>query len=272
MKILKLNENTSIPILGLGTWELTGSECTEIVEKALEIGYRHIDTADAYGNHQEIAKALKESKVPRKELFITTKLWRTNMHARNAIEAGKRALEELEADYIDLYLIHWPNRSVPITETLEAMNTLKEEGLVKAIGVSNFTINHLKDALETGIEITNNQIEFHPSLNQRELKDFCDSKGITITGYSPFARGEDLDLPVIQEIAQKHNRSVAQVILNWLMQKNIIAIPKASSEKHLKDNFASLKWKLSKEDLKRIDTVNHEPNRTVTPPWADFGY
>jgi len=272
MKTLNLNENTTIPILGLGTWKLTGTECVEMVSKALEIGYRHIDTADAYGNHREISRAIKESRVPREELFITSKLWRTNMHARDVIEAGKRTLDELGIEYLDLFLIHWPNRSVPIAETLEAMNTLKEEGLVKALGVSNFTINHLKDAFETEVEITNNQIEFHPSLNQRELKDFCDSNGITVTGYSPFARGEDLDIPQLQEITESHETTVPQVILSWLMQKNIIAIPKASSEKHLQDNFASLKWELSPEELATIDAINHEPNRTVSPLWADFEY
>src|SRR3989344_6841658 len=237
MKTIQLNNNVSIPMLGFGTWQLTGEDCARSVRHALQTGYRHIDTADKYGNHVEVGKAILQSNVSRNEIHLTTKVWRTDL-AKDMVPAScDRFLKEHKTDYIDLLLIHWPNKDIPITETLEAMNKLKEVGKVKALGVSNFTRHHLEDALATGIEITNNQIEVHPSFSQERMKAFCDEKGITVTAYSPLGRGQDIALPVIQEIAQRHSATPAQVILAWLLGRGIIAIPKSDKQEEIESNF-----------------------------------
>ena len=269
MKSLPLNAETSIPILGFGVWQLRDDECVQSVLKALEVGFRHIDTADRYGNHAQVAQAIKESGIDRNELFITTKVPPTDIQKETLIADAKRYLEELQMDYVDLLLIHWPNKDIPIQESLEAMQELKQQGLIKAIGVSNFTIRHLEEALATGIEVSNNQVEFHPSLNQKRLKEFCDQHEITITAYSPIAQGQDLELPLIQELATKYDRSPAQVILNWLMAKNIVAIPRSSKPERIEDSFKSTEWELSPEDVQRIDELNTD-NRLVMPPHAEF--
>jgi len=272
MKSYKLNDNLSIPALGFGTWQLEDAKtCIEAVNIALEVGYRHIDTADAYHNHKFIKKALEKSSLKREELFITSKLWRGNYHKNDAIEAGKRALEELGIPYLDLFLIHWPDRTVSLMETLDALMTLKSDGLIKEWGVSNFTIHHLKDIIARGIKVANNQVEFHPSLNQKELKEFCDEQGILLTAYSPIAQGADLKLPTIQEIAKAHNRSESEVILSWLMQKNMVAIPKGSNREHIVDNFNSTTLELTREEMERIDNLNTD-NRLIVPEWAEFDY
>jgi 2,5-diketo-D-gluconate reductase B len=258
MDSIPLNDKVNIPILGLGTWELHGDECIKVVTDALEIGYRHFDTADIYGNHKEIAKAMKSSGIPRDEIFITTKIWPGNLSKLDVLSAGRRFLSELETDYIDLLLIHWPNPKIPVRETLEAMNQLKKEEVIYAIGVSNFDIALLKEALDTGIEVSNNQIELHPSLNQYNLVNYCDNNEAVVTAYSPFARGEDLKISAINNLAEKYSKSPAQVVLNWIMQKGIVAIPKASGSNHLEENFKSLEWQLDEEDIKSIDTLNRD--------------
>jgi len=271
MKTIKLNENAFIPVLGFGTWQLEGQVCQMAVEKALEVGYRHIDTATAYQNHEQIAKVLARSRIPRQKLFITSKLWCENLQPSQVREAFLKALDELQLDYLDLYLIHWPNRQVPIRETLETMAQLQNERLIRAIGVSNFTIHHLEDALKSGIKIVNNQVEFHPSLNQKELKEFCDSQGIALTAYSPIAQGQDLKLPLIQKLAKKYQRSESQVVLNWIIGKGVVAIPRAAKPKHIKDNFKTLEWQLEAGDLQLIDTLDTH-NRLIKPAFADFDY
>lgn len=268
-KILNLNTGSPIPILGFGTWELTGEECLKSTKKAIEVGYRHIDTAAAYGNHKEVGQAIKESGAKREDLFVTSKLWRDNLKKEAVSDALKLALEELQLDYLDLYLIHWPNLDVPVEETLKAMNELKEQELVKSIGVSNFTINRLQESLDTGIEFSVNQVEFHPTLNQKELLEFCKQNNIILTAYSPIGRGEDLQHPVIQALAKQYEKSSSQVILNWEMQKGIITIPKSSNPEHIKDNFKSLEWDLTAEDVERIDKID-EKNRMVNPDFAEF--
>lgn len=271
MKKIKLNKQASIPVLGFGTWQLEGNVAQKAVQKALGIGYRHIDAAKAYSNHRQVGEAIKKSGLPRKELFITSKLWITDYRKKDVASAFHQTLKELQLQYLDLYLIHWPNRSIPFADTLGEMDKLKKKGLIKALGVSNFTINHLKDAIKTGMQITNNQVEFHPSLNQEELKDFCDSKGIVLTAYSPIAQGEDLKLPEIKELAKKYNRSPAQVVLNWLISKNIVAIPRSANPKHIEDNYKAIKWQLEPEDVKLINNLNTN-NRIVQPSFADFDY
>ena len=272
MKTLRLNDAAHIPVIGLGTWNLNGESCVESVETALTLGYRHIDTADAYGNHHEVAEGLRRAGIPREELFITTKLNLADGYARDTVlKSGERFLEELEISYIDLLLIHWPDRSFPFPETLGAMNELKKRGLVCALGVSNFTPHHLEDAFATGIEITNNQVELHPSFNQKVLREFCASKGIAITAYSPLGRKRDLELPLLKELAKKYSVSPAQVALNWILSHDMIAIPKSSHPERIKENFEAGTFTMDETDLRRIDEMP-QGERVVWPTFGDFKY
>lgn len=266
---IKLNGDVFMPALGLGTWQITGEACRRAVITAIELGYRHIDTASTYGNQIHIGQAVKECGIPREEIFITSKIDHSMLARRDVFADMNKIIDELKTDYIDLLLIHWPNKSVPISETLLAMNDIKKGGQIKALGVSNFTVSHIEEALDSGIGITNNQIEFHPSLNQEELLDYCQARGISVTAYSPLARTQDLELEVIQELAQKHNRSAPQVILNWLMQKGIAAIPASKDLDHQKENLKTLEWRLEQEDINKIDSIPQQ-ERVVNPGFAEF--
>lgn len=263
----KLASGIAIPILGLGTWKLTGNTCVQAVQKALELGYTHIDTAQAYGNQPEIAEALAD--FDRKKLFITSKIWHSDLRSKSVEPACNRILEELQTNYVDLCLIHWPNRSVPIAETLEAMNNLVKQKKVRSIGVSNFTVAHLKEALQTNAIISANEVEFHPAFFQKELLDFCAQKKIAVIAYSPLGRSSLLNHPVLREIAKKNAKTVSQICLRWLLQKGLIVIPKASSETHLAENMRLFDWELSLEDEQRIDFLG-EKNRLLNPGFAEF--
>lgn len=268
---IKLNAKTEIPVLGLGTWQLKGDECAQAVKTALSVGYRHLDTAAVYDNQETIGQTLKELEFNREDLFITSKLWLGNYTQDKVYGACEKTLKDLQTDYLDLYLIHWPDRSIPVSETLNAMQELKNQGLIKAIGVSNFNTHHLQDALKTGVEIGNNQVEFHPSLYQEDLKDFCDQNKIVLTAYSPLAQGEDLKLELIKNLSKKYGKSPAQVVLNWILSKNMVAIPRSANPNHIKDNFKTLEWQIDKKDLKKIDKLNKN-NRILEPGFADFDY
>jgi diketogulonate reductase-like aldo/keto reductase len=271
MKNFKFKNGETIPALGFGTWKLEEANAYKATLKALEIGYRHIDTADKYGNHKEVGQAILDSGVARKDIFLTTKVWYSELSPTKLNESVKRFLEELQTEYIDLLLIHWPNKGEPIAETLKAMERLKEKQTIRNIGVSNFTIHHLKDCLETGVEIVNNQVELHPTFGQFELEEFAKENGILITAYSPLGRGADLELPVLKEIAHKHNKSVPQVILNWIVSRGIVAIPKGTSEDHIKENFRALDFELSTEDVRAISDLD-KGERLIDNGWSEFDY
>ncbi len=258
-----------IPLLGFGTWELTGAEGIAAITKALEVGFRHLDTADKYGNHKEVGQAIKNSGIPRSELFLTSKVWRSDLHYDDVLKAVKRFLKELDTDYLDLLLIHWPNKNIPLDETLSAMTQLKNDGLIKNIGVSNFTIRHLEEALKQNVEILTNQVEFHPSFNQKELKDSCDQHNILLTAYSPLGQGVDVKLPLIIELAEEYQRSPAQVVLNWFISKNIVAIPRTSKPERIEDMFKTMEWKLDPEDVHAIDNINTN-TRLINPNFSEF--
>lgn len=270
MKSIKLNSGQEMPVLGLGTWQLTGNGCTETVKKALQLGYCHLDTADAYGNHRDIALALEESEIDRSELFITSKVSRLDLHYDDFLKTTERILKELAIEYLDLLLIHWPNKDIPIEETLKAMAELKERGKVSNIGVSNFTEAHLEEALKLYPDLISvNQVEFHPYLYQKELLDFCQKHNIVITAYSPLAQGRIFKDQQIEKLAEKYNQSPAQLVLKWLMEKGIVVIPKASSLEHLKDNLEVLNLKLANGVLEVLDTLN-EDKRFITPGFHEF--
>ncbi|MBD3362855.1 aldo/keto reductase [Candidatus Dojkabacteria bacterium] len=273
----KLNHRSKIPVLGFGTWKLKGTECQNAVFNALKVGYRHIDTADAYKNHQEVGKAINGSGIKRDEIFLTSKVWRTSLNPEDLKKDTKRFLDELDTDYLDLLLVHWPNDDVPISDTIGAMKELKTEGLVNHIGVSNFTALQLKILLNSSqhilgkdISIANHQFEFHPTLQQKELVKFSHQNDISVTAYSPLGHGQDLEIKKIKDIAGARGCTEAQVILAWIRQKGIIAIPRSSDPKHIQENFESLNVELSDEDLGKIDTLDNN-NRIVNPSFSPFG-
>lgn len=271
MQKFELNDGNQIPVIGFGTWQILGEDCTNAVLSALEAGYRHIDTADKYENHSEVAKALNRSNIKREELFITSKVWFDELNGDKLIAACNRFLEELQIPYLDLLLIHWPNREVGIQESMEAFQKLKENKLIKSFGVSNFNIHHLQDTIDAGFIPAIDQVELHPSMAQTELKNFADKNNIVLTAYSPLGQGGELDGPAILEIAQKYGKSPAQIIINWVVARGIIAIPKSSNPKRIKENFESFDFELTAEEIEKISSLDKN-NRLISPAWADFEY
>lgn len=270
MKYIKFKSGDEIPVIGLGTWKLTGETCTYAVRNAFEIGYRHIDTADVYGNHQDIAPVLEETELERNDLFITSKVHRMNLRYNDLINTAERLLDELGLDYLDLLLIHWPNKEIPTEETLKALSELKDEGTVRNIGVSNFTIDHLKEALEYDEDlIVTNQVEFHPYLYQKELLEFCQDNNIVLTAYSPLGSGEIFKDKRVTDLADKYNINPGQLVLRWLVEKDIIVIPKASSLGHLKENFNIFNWEMPLEVVEVLDNLDRN-ERFVCPPFNEF--
>lgn len=253
-KNISLANGFSIPSLGFGTWQLLGDDCVRGVEYALRGGYGAIDTADAYGNHAQVAQGIKNAGVKRENFFLTTKVW-NNKHAHDdVLKSGERFLQELGIEYIDLLLIHFPVRDVAVGETLKAMQELKGRGITRAIGVSNFSMRHIDDALASGVEIVNNQIEVRPQFNQKELREYCAAKNISVTAYSSL-RGGDTEVPLIGELAQKYNKTPAQIILNWVVSRDMVAIPKSSKPERIKENLESVDFEISAEDLAQIDSL-----------------
>jgi 2,5-diketo-D-gluconate reductase B len=266
-----MQKRADIPDIGLGTYKLLGENCIRIVSKAIELGYRHIDTAFVYENHRDIGKCLKSYQ--RKDFFLTTKFHLEQLDF-SCLESSLRtqcelALEQLCVDYLDLFLIHMPNRSLPMHKALEAMNKLLAQGLVQSIGVSNFTIRHLKETFLDGLRCDCNQVEFHPYLFQKELWDYCKERGISLVAYRPFGKGVLLNDPVIDKIAQEKRKTPGQIILNWLREKKIPTIPKASSETHLRENLEYVP--LSKEDVLKLDSL-HQNKRFCMADSLEFSY
>lgn len=265
---LHLWKEEHIPVLGLGTWQLAGEECSRTVREALDSGYRHIDTALMYKNQKEIGTAVKD--YDRDSLFITSKVPHTELTQPDFKAATETILRQLGVDYLDLLLIHWPNAEVPMEEPLTALANLIEEGIIRSAGVSNFTVTHLKEALRLDIvKIVNNQVECHPFLPQKELIDFCNSNEITVTAYCPLAKGDVVGDKTLQEIAETHETSPAAVSLRWLLQRGLIAIPKSSSKEHLRENLSVCSWMLTKEEMERIDAIQRHA-RKIAPEWAEF--
>lgn len=269
-KNLQFNNGKVIPCFGLGTWQLEGKACEQAVKTALQLGYSHIDTAEIYGNQKEIGKAIKD--FDRSKLFITSKVWIDNLRFADVLKACNSTLKDLQTDYLDLYLIHWPNKKIKLKETFSALKYLIDEGKVKSAGVSNFTIKHIEDALTVSeIPIVCNQVEFHPYLYQMELLDFCKSKKIVLTAYSPLGRKKVLEDKTIVEISKKYGKTPAQICLNWVLQKGIVAIPKASGKQHLLENLGALSFELKKEDIQKIDSIK-KTERLVNPWFGEFNY
>lgn len=237
-----------MPLIGLGTWKLRGDDCIRTIPLAYDMGYTHIDTADVYENHHDIAKAIRF--LPREDLFITTKVAFTDLEPEKVRQAVPRYLKELHTDYIDLLLIHWPNPDVDMNTTLEAMMDFKDQGVVREIGVSNFMRSHLEKIRD--FPIFTNQIEMHPYLQHKPLVAACQQRGIPITAYRPLAKGAFEQDPILKEIGKNHGKSASQVALRWLIQQDIVAIPKASNPLHLKANLEIFDFTLTEDEMKSL--------------------
>ncbi|HLD06722.1 MAG TPA: aldo/keto reductase [Candidatus Nanoarchaeia archaeon] len=251
---LTLNNGVQIPVLGFGTWKLSGNEAKEAVLHALQAGYRHIDTAAIYGNEQEVGEAIRESGIPRKDIFITTKLW--NDDHDHIEEAFQKSLQRLGVDYVDLYLMHWPveHRRVMSWKVMEKLYSQKK---CRAIGVSNFTIRHLQELLaQAKVVPAVNQFELSPYLSQPELVQFCKGKGIAVEAYSPLTRGRKLADPKLVAIAQKYGKTPAQILIRWPLQHGLVVLPKSATPERINENADVFGFEISKEDMKKLDAFN----------------
>lgn len=253
MEYVNTNQ-AQVPALGLGTYRLRGQTCTETVSQALEMGYHHIDTAEYYENQAAIGQALADTAVSRDELFITTKVWRTNLGYEETKRVARESREKLGLETIDLLLIHWPSRSVPIEETIEAMNELQAAGEIRHIGVSNFSVDQLANAREASMTpICTNQVEYNPYTDQADLLEYCINHDIMLTAYSPLAKGRVNDDDTLAAIGDRYGKSPAQVTLRWLIQQQqVAAIPKASSRPHLQANLSIFDFELTDEEMTQM--------------------
>jgi len=263
--------SSDMPSLGIGTWQNTDPEaCANAVATALEMGYRHVDTAQAYDNEASVGEGLARADVPREDVFLATKVWIDNLAYDDVLSTTEESLERLGVDYVDLLYVHWPARAYDPEDTLAAFDELYDEGLIERIGISNFEPDQVDEAIETAdAPIFANQIECHPLLPQEELRAHCADRDVEVVAYSPLARGEVFDVPEIQAVAEKHGVSEAQVSLAWLREKGVTAIPKATSEAHVRDNWESQSLDLDDEDVARIDGIDRR-EREVDPDFAPW--
>lgn len=270
----KLNNGTGMPYLGFGTWDLRGDEGKKAIQFALEVGYRHIDTAQSYRNEAQVGQAVIESGIPRKEIFVTTKVDNPMQGAEKSARALEESLSKLQMDYVDLYLIHWPDvsnfdRSL---ETWKALIELQKKGKTRAIGVSNYTINLLQQTIDaSGVVPAVNQVEFHPFLYQKELLDYCQEQDIQLESYSPIARAKRSGHPLLQRLAEKYGKSSEQIILAWHLAHQLVAIPRSGDRNHIRANANIFDIPLTKEEIAAMDDLD-EDYRIVNSATAPKGW
>lgn len=264
--MLKLNNGVEMPAIGLGTFQAT----KDSILLGIEAGYRHIDIAPVYGNEAEVGEAIKESKVSRNQLFLSVKIWNDDMRKGNIREALTRSLKNLNTDYIDLLLFHWPVKEKYI-ETWLKMEGLYREGLAKAIGVSNCTVRQLEEIRKSGTIIPAvDQIEIHPQFIQQDVVDYCKKTGVIIQTWSPLGRGKYTNDPILAEIGKKYGKSAAQIVLRWNLQRGCCVIPKASTEKRLYENADIFDFELSEEDMNKINEMDTGIRSDSDPENFDF--
>lgn len=261
-----------IPLIGLGTWQLSGATCARMVSEALKLGYRHIDTAAMYGNEAAVGEGMRASGVKREEIFLTTKVWQDALRAKDFQRSVEASLKELKLPYVDLVLIHWPNTRVPLAETIGALNKVKRDGLARHVGVSNFTVALVEEAVRLSTEpLVTNQVELHPFLDQTKVIEVCSRHGISVTAYCPIARGSAAGDKVLARVGKPHGKSAAQVSLRYLVQQKIIPIPKTSKVERLKENLAVFDWALSDAEMAEVHALGHRRGRVVSwggsPTW-----
>jgi diketogulonate reductase-like aldo/keto reductase len=260
----------SIPAIGFGTWQLTGDKCAEAVRDALACGYRHIDTAHIYGNEREVGAGLRASGVARDGVFLTTKVWYENIGAGALEKSAEASLGRLGVDRVDLLLIHWPNASISLRDSIGALCNARRLGLARHIGVSNFPVALLEEAVSLATEpIVANQCEYHPRLDQSAVLSACRKHGLAFTSYSPLGKGDLLREPVIVRIAQRLGRTPSQVVLRWhLQQDSVVAIPRSGSRAHIVENFGVFDFELTGEETAAISALRRPNGRLVDPGWS----
>ncbi|MEH7345877.1 aldo/keto reductase [Bacillus sp. JJ1532] len=272
---ITLHNGVKMPWFGIGMFKVEkGPELVNAVKFAIKHGYRSIDTAAIYENEEGVGQAIqegiKEAGISREELFITSKVWNSDLGYESTIAAYETSLKKLDLEYLDLYLIHWPVVG-KYKEAWRALETLYKEGRVKAIGVSNFQVHHLEDLMKDAeIKLMINQVEYHPRLTQTEIQNYCQQHGIQLAAWSPLMQGQLLDNPTLQEIANKHNKAVAQIILRWDLQNGVVTIPKSTKEHRIVENSTVFDFELTEEEMQRINDLNQ--NHRVGPDPDNFDF
>src|SRR4051812_48111336 len=257
-----------IPAIGLGTWELRGRICARLVEQALRLGYRHIDTAQVYENEREVGDGLRASGVRRDEVFITTKVWTSHFAPHDLERSAKESLNKLRLAEVDLLLLHWPNPQVPLAETLGALAHVKQLGMARHIGVSNFTVALIEQAIAACPEpLVCDQVEYHPYLDQTKVREACARNGMALVAYSPVAKGRIKNDRALLRIGDRYRKSAAQVCLRWLVQQNVAAIPRTSKLERLSENFEIFDFELTDADMRLISDMGSPTGRLT-----DFGF
>ncbi|PWS39309.1 hypothetical protein DFH01_04890 [Falsiroseomonas bella] len=272
MPVIETN-GMRMPRLGLGTWPMKGAECQRAVESALSLGYRHVDTAEMYGNEDAVGAAIAASGLPRAEIFLTTKIWWDKPNGAAIRAAFDASLRRLATPYVDLLLIHWPSPELDLADALRGLAAIRAEGLAKSIGVSNFPPGLLRRAIAEGVNLACLQVECHVMLDQSALLGLCRGAGMALTAYSPLAKGGNLDQPALARIAAKHGATPAQVALAWLLsQEGVAMVPKAASPARQKENLGAVALRLDAEDLAAIAALPKDRrfvNPSFAPDWAN---
>jgi diketogulonate reductase-like aldo/keto reductase len=267
MQYVKAN-GAKIPAIGLGTWELRGRTCARLVEQALRLGYRHIDTAQVYENEREVGEGLRASRVKRDDVFVTTKVWTNHFAPHDLERSTKESLTKLRLSEVDLLLLHWPNPHVPLSETLGALAHAKKLGTTKHIGVSNFTVALIEEALAACPEpLVCDQVEYHPYLDQTKVREACAQHGMALVAYSPVAKGRIKGDATLTQIGRAHGKTAAQVCLRWLVQQHVSAIPRTSKIERLSENIEIFDFELSEEEMGQISQMGSAKGRLT-----DFGF
>ncbi|MGX1196582.1 aldo/keto reductase [Parvibaculum sp. MBR-TMA-1.3b-4.2] len=266
MKIVEAN-SAKIPAIGLGTYRLKGEDATRAVTHALEIGYRHIDTAQMYDNEEAVGKGIAAAPVAREEVFLTTKIWPDNFSHGDLIAAAKESIARLKTDYVDLLLLHWPSKTIPLKETMLALNEVQAAGIAKHIGISNFTTSLIEEAASlTSVPLTVDQVEYHPYLPQDKVLSALRAHGMALTAYAPLAHAKVSDDKVIQDIAKAHGKTPGQIALRWLVQQDgVIAIPKSGNPERQKQNIEIFDFELSDDEMARLFALQKPKGRIIDP-------
>ena len=263
-----LNNGSYIPTIGFGTSLVRGRECIDVIKNAIDVGYRHIDTAAVYDNEKEIGQAIRESNIKRKELFITSKVWKDSMGYDNTLKSFESSLKNLNLEYIDLFLIHWPknNDDKLNIDTWKALEKLYKDGKVKAIGLSNFLKHHLEIILNNCTMMPAvNQIEFHPGLMREETIGFCKKNNIIVEAWAPLGKGKMLSNENLEKIAKKYNKSVAKLCIKWCLQNDVIPLPKSSNKERMKQNLEVFDFEISDEDMQIINNMKFFAGSDMDP-------
>lgn len=266
-----INANgTDIPAIGFGTFELEPEDARAMTRHALEIGYRHIDTAQMYKNEEAVGEGIKQSGVAREDIFLTTKVWTDSFTAGDLQKATQNSLERLGTDYVDLLLLHWPNPDVALAETMTALNDVRDRGLARNIGISNFTTTLIDRAVsESSAPVVVNQVEFHPYLSQKPVKETLARHNMALTAYCPLAQGRVFGDDTLKRIGQAHGKNGGQVALRWLLQQgDVIAIPRSTKPEHVQSNFEIFDFELTDEQMDEITALHREDGRIVSPSFA----